>query len=159
MALGKANIGDPSKVAHLDKELLEVVYEEIKEQVEEGIDRMKTSADPVPVIIVGGGSILIPTELEGASTVIRPNNNGVANAIGSAISQVSGQVEQMFSLDELGRDETLEKAKEMAVDEAVSAGADRDSCEIVDVEDVPLAYLPGNATKVRVKAAGALARN
>ena len=32
----------------------------------------------------------------------------------------------------------------------------RDSIEIVDVEDVPLAYLPGNATRVRVKAVGEL---
>ena len=30
------------------------------------------------------------------------------------------------------------------------------SIEIVDVEDVPLAYLPGNATRVRVKAVGEL---
>jgi hypothetical protein len=29
--------------------------------------------------------------------------------------------------------------------------------EIVDVEEVPLAYLPGNATRIRVKAVGALA--
>ena len=39
---------------------------------------------------------------------------------------------------------------------AVAAGARRDSIEIVDVEDVPLAYLPGNATRVRVKAVGEL---
>lgn len=44
----------------------------------------------------------------------------------------------------------------MAIDDAVAAGADKDSCEIV--EDVPLAYLPGNAKKVRVKAAGYLAK-
>ena len=43
-----------------------------------------------------------------------------------------------------------------AVEAAVSAGAARDSIEIVDVEDVPLAYLPGNATRVRVKAVGEL---
>ncbi len=28
--------------------------------------------------------------------------------------------------------------------------------QIVDVEDVPLSYLPGNATRVRVKAVGDL---
>jgi hypothetical protein len=28
---------------------------------------------------------------------------------------------------------------------------------IVDVEDVPLAYIPGNATRVRAKAVGELA--
>jgi hypothetical protein len=32
----------------------------------------------------------------------------------------------------------------------------RETVEIVDVEDVPLAYLPGNATRVRVKAVGEL---
>ena len=34
----------------------------------------------------------------------------------------------------------------------LAAGAARDPIEIVDVEDVPLAYLPGNATRIRVKA-------
>jgi hypothetical protein len=29
--------------------------------------------------------------------------------------------------------------------------------QIVDVEDIPLAYLPGNATRIRVKAVGDLA--
>lgn len=40
--------------------------------------------------------------------------------------------------------------------QAVQAGAEPSSIEIVDIEDVPLAYLPGNATRVRVKAAGDL---
>lgn len=31
----------------------------IKELVSRGIDRMKTSQEPVPVILCGGGSILI----------------------------------------------------------------------------------------------------
>ncbi|MFS0644987.1 hydantoinase/oxoprolinase N-terminal domain-containing protein [Siminovitchia sp. 179-K 8D1 HS] len=158
VALGKAEIGDPEKVRHLDRALLEAVYEEMTSMVELAIDRMKTSADPVPVILVGGGSILVPEALEGASEVIRPTNHGVANAIGSAIAQVSGQVERVFSLDELGREKTLELAKQMAIDEAIEAGADPDRCEIVDIEDVPLAYLPGNATRVRVKAAGDLAK-
>lgn len=157
VALGKATLGDASKVAHLDRALLEKVYAKMIEMVEEAIDKMKTSAEPVPVILVGGGSILLPDKLKGASQVIRPENSGVANAIGSAIAQISGQVERVFSLDELGREKTLELAKQIAIDEAVSAGADPSTVEIVDIEDVPLAYLPGNATRVRVKAAGNLA--
>jgi N-methylhydantoinase A/oxoprolinase/acetone carboxylase beta subunit len=157
VALGKATLGDPSKVAHLDKALLEKVYAKMVEMVEDAIDKMKTSADPVPVILVGGGSILLPDKLNGASQVYRPENFDVANAIGAAIAQISGQVERVFSLDELGREKTLELAKQIAINEAVSAGADANTVEIVDIEDVPLAYLPGNATRVRVKAAGNLA--
>ncbi|WP_088052326.1 hydantoinase/oxoprolinase family protein [Virgibacillus dakarensis] len=156
VGLGKAELGDPSKVAHLDMTLLERIYSKMVHMVEEALDKMKTSAEPVPVILVGGGSILLPDTLKGASEVICPANFGVANAIGSAISQVSGQIEKIFAMDELGRKETIEAAKEMARNEAIVAGADPDDLVIVDLEDVPLAYLPGNATRIRVKAAGAL---
>lgn len=157
VALGKVVIGDPSLVAHLDKSLLEKIYSRMVEMVEETIDKMKTSSDSVSVILVGGGSVLFPAELKGASEVIKPENSGVANAIGSAIAQVSGQIEKIFSVDELGREKTMEAAKEMARQEAINAGADPGQLFIVDFEDVPLAYLPGNATKIRAKAAGPLA--
>ncbi|MEX1406266.1 hypothetical protein, partial [Hydrogenibacillus schlegelii] len=42
----------------------------------------------------------------------------------------------------------------MAIDEAVRAGADPDTVEVIEVEEVPLAYLPGNAVRIKVKAAG-----
>lgn len=158
VALGKVDLSDASKVAHLDKELLNKVYVKMVELVEEAIDKMKTSAEDVPVILVGGGSILLPEDLKGASEVIRPQHSGVANAIGAAISQVSGQVERIYKLVELSRDQALEMAKEEAKQEAIKAGADPNNLVIVDIEDVPLAYLPGNATRVRVKAAGDLAQ-
>ena len=44
-----------------------------------------------------------------------------------------------------------------AQDEAVKAGASPATVEIVDIHEVPLAYLPGNATRIRVRAAGDLA--
>ncbi|MDQ0272782.1 hydantoinase/oxoprolinase family protein [Cytobacillus purgationiresistens] len=156
VALNKVNLGEASKVRHLNKELLEKVYQRMVELVEEAVDKMKTSSDPVPVILVGGGSILLPEKLNGASEVIRPEHSGVANAIGSAISQVSGQVEKIYALDEVGREKAMEAAKEQAKAEAINAGADPESLVIVDIEDVPLAYLPGNATRIRVKAAGEL---
>jgi N-methylhydantoinase A/oxoprolinase/acetone carboxylase beta subunit len=157
VALGNVEIGDMKLVAHLDKSLLIKIYNKMVEMVEEAIDKMKTSNTPVPVILVGGGSVLLPGELKGASEVIKPHNSGVANAIGSAIAQVSGQIEKIFSVDELGREKTLEAAKEMARQEAIIAGADPENLFIVDFEDIPLAYIPGNATKIRAKAAGPLA--
>lgn len=149
-------VGDPSLVAGLSKELVEKASRRMVEMVEDCVDAMKTSADDVDVILVGGGSILIPSQsLEGANKVLRPKNFGVANAIGSAIAQVSGQVEKVFSLSEISREEALSQAKAMAVETAISAGADPASVEIIDVEDIPLAYL-GDALRVRIKAVGSL---
>ncbi|MFP7493313.1 hydantoinase/oxoprolinase family protein [Terribacillus saccharophilus] len=156
VALGKADIGNAAYVSHLDPPLLEKVYKKIISDVETAIDKIKTSAGDVPVILVGGGSILLPEKLKGASKVLKPENYEVANALGAAISQVSGQVERVFSLDKLGREQTLQSAKDLAVQEAISAGADPEKTFIVDLEDVPLAYLPGNASRIRVKAAGPL---
>ena len=88
--------------------------------------------------------------------MIKPNHYGVANAVGAAIAQVSGEIDRVYALAEIGREKALEDAKTRAIDAAVEAGAARETIEIVDVEDVPLAYLPGNATRVRVKAVGEL---
>jgi N-methylhydantoinase A/oxoprolinase/acetone carboxylase beta subunit len=117
---------------------------------------MKTSATAVPVIVVGGGSILVTGDIEGAAEIIKPENFSVANAIGAAIAQVGGECDKIFSLAELTREEALEQAKQEASDRAINAGASADSIEIVDVEEVPLAYLPGNATRIMVKAVGDL---
>ena len=117
--------------------------------------RSRLSPEPLPVIVVGGGSILVDGPIGGLE-VIKPNHFAVANAVGAAIAQVSGEVDRVYALAEIGRDQALADAKERATEAAVSAGALRSSIEIVDVEDVPLAYLPGNATRVRVKAVGEL---
>ncbi len=156
VAAGVAEIGDKAAVEHLDKGFVEKVYNKMIEMVESEIDKMKTSSEPVPVILVGGGAILFDREFKGALEVIKHPNGGVANAIGAAIAQVSGQIEKVFSLDELGREKTLELAKNMALEEALNAGANPDTLKIVQMEDVPLAYLPGNATKITIKAAGDL---
>jgi hypothetical protein len=50
----------------------------------------------------------------------------------------------------------LQEAREMAEARALQAGADGETLEVVEAEDVPLAYLPGNATRVRVKVVGDL---
>jgi hypothetical protein len=53
-------------------------------------------------------------------------------------------------------EDALRDAKQKAMDATVAAGVRRESVAIVDVEDMPLAYIPGNATRVRVKAGGDL---
>ena len=88
--------------------------------------------------------------------MIRPDHFAVANAIGAAIAQVSGEVDQVFSYDVEGRVRTLERARAMASTRAAEAGAQADTVRIVDVEELPLQYLPGGAVRVRVKAVGEL---
>ena len=156
VAGGSEVIGDKSAVADLDPALVTAVQARIMEMIAIAVDRMKTSATPVPVIVVGGGSILVTGEIEGASEIIKPDHFPVANAIGAAIAQVGGECDRIFSLAELSRDEALDQAKGEASERAVNAGADAASIEIVDVEEVPLAYLPGNATRIMVKAIGDL---
>jgi N-methylhydantoinase A/oxoprolinase/acetone carboxylase beta subunit len=129
----------------------------IWEMVEVSVDRMKTAAGAVPVVLVGGGIILIGDTLNGASALHRPEFASVANAIGAAIAQVGGEVDRVFSLDAIPRDKALEQAKEEASQRVLKEGAVPGSVQIVDVEEIPLAYLPGNATRIRIKAVGDLA--
>jgi N-methylhydantoinase A/oxoprolinase/acetone carboxylase beta subunit len=156
VAAGRARFGDPQRVAGMDEALLRDALAEIEERIAEVVDRMKVSAEPIPVVVVGGGSVLLGEGLPGAAELVKPPHFGVANAIGAAIAQVGGEVDRVVSLDELSRAEALEAAKQEARDKAQDAGAGRGSVRIVDVDEVPLAYLPGSATRIRVKAVGDL---
>ncbi|UYO07372.1 hydantoinase/oxoprolinase family protein [Paenibacillus sp. PSB04] len=129
----------------------------ITRDIEDAIDRMKTSSDPVDVVLVGGGSILVADRLEGVARIVRPDHYDAANAIGAALGEVSGETERIYALDEMTYDEAMLDAKNHAIQQAVLAGAERDTVQVVFSEDIPLAYLPGNALLVKVKAAGRLA--
>jgi hypothetical protein len=80
----------------------------------------------------------------------------VANAIGAAIAQVSGQVDRIVHFDVAGRTAAIQGACDAARAQAIRAGADPDRTEIVEIEDVPLAYLPDPAVRIRAKAVGPL---
>jgi N-methylhydantoinase A/oxoprolinase/acetone carboxylase beta subunit len=154
-AAGMAAFGDRTKVAHLTPDFIERTQAKILAMLEDCVERSRLSPEPLPVIVVGGGSILVNGPIGGLE-LVKPNHFAVANAVGAAIAQVSGEVDRVYALADIGREQALTDAKSRAIEAAVSAGAARDSIEIVDVEDVPLAYLPGNATRVRVKAVGEL---
>ena len=156
VASGKVDIGDSSRVSGITTEIAGKVETHMLEMVTNAVDRMKTSATPVPVIVVGGGSILLQESIPGSSEMLKPPHFAVANAIGAAIAQVGGECDRIFSLEGSTRDDVLEQAKEEARQRAIAAGASLESIEIVDVEEVPLAYLPGNAIRIAVKAVGDL---
>lgn len=157
VAAGAADIGDRSRVAHLGTDIVERALDNIHLHVGLAIDRIRTNSQDLPVILVGGGSILVSRPLRGAPDIRRPPNHDVANAVGAAIAEVSGEIDGYFSYEAEGRDAVISAAKANASRAAVRSGADPHSVRIVDIEEVPIGYLPGAAVRLRVKAVGALA--
>jgi N-methylhydantoinase A/oxoprolinase/acetone carboxylase beta subunit len=155
IAAGLVALGERARVAHLDEATCARVLGEAKRMIEESVDRMKTEAGDVQLIVVGGGAFLVPDLLEGVSRVIRVRHGDCANAVGAAIAQVSGEVDQVFR--DLPRGEAIAKAAALAADRAVAAGAERATLTTVETEDIPIAYLLGNSIRVRVRVVGDVA--
>jgi N-methylhydantoinase A/oxoprolinase/acetone carboxylase beta subunit len=155
IAAGLIAIGDAAKVAPLNRAICEQVLDRIRSLIEENVDRMKTEAAAVVLLAVGGGAFLIPDRLEGVSRVVRVPHGECANAVGAAIAQVSGEADQVFR--DMTREAALAAAEKLAAERAVVAGADPARLSVVDTEDIPIAYLPGNARRVRVRCVGDVA--
>jgi len=156
VASGRAELGDAGRVASLDRAMVRSALGHIAADLERAIDRVRVSNDKVPVVAVGGGSILMPDSLSCASEIVRPDHFSVANAIGAAIAQVGGDVDRIFAVAPGRRQAVLDEARQEAVEKAVAAGAVAESVRVVEVDELPLAYLPGNAVRVRVKVVGDL---
>jgi N-methylhydantoinase A/oxoprolinase/acetone carboxylase beta subunit len=152
VAAGILSIGDPAKTAAVPRATADAVLAVAREKLEDAIDRMKTEAGDVALIAVGGGAFLVPDRLAGVSEVIRVPHGDCANAVGAAIAQISGETDQVYR--DMSREAAIAAAEMQAIERAVAAGADRATLQTVEVEDMPLAYLPGNALRVRLRVAG-----
>ncbi len=158
VAAGYATVGNPTLIeGRIPAELVEAAVVRIHEMIEDGIDRVKTSASSAPVVLVGGGSVLVSRPLQGVTRLIKPERSAEANAIGAAIAQVGGEVDRIFRYSDLGREASLLLAKQEASNKAINAGADPDSLEVVDIEEIPLGYGAGETVRVRAKVIGDLA--
>jgi N-methylhydantoinase A/oxoprolinase/acetone carboxylase beta subunit len=152
---GLLSLGDPRRVSDLDQGFVKAALAEAARMLEESVDRMKTEAAEVPLLAVGGGAFLVPDSLPGVSEILRPAHAAVANAVGAAIAQVSGEADQVFQ--GLSRAEAMVEAERIARTRAVEAGADGATLSLVDIEDLPIAYLPGGALRVRARVVGEIA--
>jgi len=155
VAAGLVDLGQRTRVADLRGDVVKTAIARMHAMVEEGVDRMKTDASAVPLVAVGGGSFLVPPALPGVSEVVHVPHQAVANAVGAAIAQVSGEVDQIFQ--GISREEAIERARRLAEEKAVAAGADPKTLGVVEVEDLPIAYLPGSALRTRVRVVGNIA--
>ncbi len=115
VAAGLVQLGDAQRVAALDRDAVAAVRATIGATIAEAVDRMKTDATPVPLIAVGGGAFLIPESIPGISRVERVPHYAVANAVGAAMAQVSGEVDRVFR----------DVSRERAIEQATAAAAVR----------------------------------
>ena len=152
VAAGWTRIGDPRRVEAAPDALVRRFRRTVRERITEAVDRMKPDARPCPLLVVGGGAFLVPRQVEGISRVITAPHAGVANAVGAAIARVGGEVDRVFH--GVDREEAFGRAEAQARRRAIVAGAAPDGLETVEREDLPLAYLPGGARRVRVRVVG-----
>lgn len=156
VAGGWADVGDASLVKSVSADTIRAARAEMQRLIATNVERMKTDSRDLPLIVVGGGSILVDWKVESASEVLCPNHSSVANAVGAAIAQVSGEVERVVSITDANREQVINDARAEACANAVKAGALAGSVEVIEVEQVPISYLPGNPSRLRVKAVGNL---
>ncbi|KAF9481135.1 DUF917-domain-containing protein [Pholiota conissans] len=152
-------VGDVEKVGHLDEDIIKMAQANVKRQLEVAIDRMKTSPEDCDVLLVGGGSIIAPPELKGVKSIITPKYHEVANAVGAAIANVSGEVDTIEILQGRSLPEALERIKQRAIEEAIKTGAVRGSVGVVDVNILPVQYVTNQATRIIVRAVGELGQD
>ena len=152
VANGLLDLGNAELLCSINSATQSAVLAECERLIEEAIDRVKTRAGDTPLIAVGGGAFLVPDQLRGVSDLHRVVHGDCANAVGAAIAQVSGEVDQIFR--DLSRTEAIEQATRLATLRAVEAGAAEDTLTTIETEDMPLSYLPGNSLRVRVRRVG-----
>ncbi|NNC36949.1 MAG: hydantoinase/oxoprolinase family protein [Acidimicrobiales bacterium] len=157
VASGKAELGDKTAVADLGQDLVRTAQATIHRMLDQNIEMMKPGGKALPVILVGGGAVLVTDGLKAASKLYIPENAGVANAIGAAIAQIGGESERLVSYRDMTRDAAIAKVTAEATERAVNAGADRHTIRAVDIEETPIPYMDEASTRVRVKVIGDIA--
>ncbi|KAF3013046.1 hypothetical protein E8E14_009801 [Neopestalotiopsis sp. 37M] len=154
LADAAVQIGDRARVAEAELgRHLAAFKAEVAAKIERVIDVMKTSPEDIPVVLVGGGAVIAPDALRGASKVIKPQWSGVANAIGAATARVSGVVDSIESTESRTLAQVIEALSQRAVDQAVANGALRDTVTIAEVESLALQYI-ADKSRIVIKAVG-----
>ncbi|WP_337182918.1 hydantoinase/oxoprolinase family protein [Shinella sp.] len=156
VAAGLVDLGERDRLSQITPDFARRMLAQMKASIETVLDRMKPSSEPIPAILVGGGSVLVDGLLEGTSVSLKPDHFGSANAIGAAIAQVSGEVDSVVSLEGTTREKALESVVAEARARAVEAGAAAETVTLAEIEETPLAYLPGNAVRIAAKVIGEL---
>jgi len=148
-------VTDRDRLNALPRSLVENAWTAVRRTIEEAIDKMKTTAEPVPAIFIGGGALVVPkTGIGGVSHVLSPDHFEIGGAVGTTIAEIGAYAEGVVDLDVQDRDDALSHVTEQAIDHAEAAGALRETVEVMDVEEIPFTYMPGRREKIRIRVKG-----
>lgn len=157
VAAGHTQVGDANLVKDIDPAIVAAAAQTIAKTLNLAIEKMKPSSDPLPVVLVGGGSILVMEKLQAASDMLCPKHSDVANAIGAAIAQIGGEIERLISYDKVARQEAIQQVTSEATSVALAAGADPATIRVAEVDETSISYMSGNTMRLRVKVVGEIA--
>ena len=156
---GRLAIHDASQSKPVEAEVCHAVDSLIVKKLAAAVDLMKPGGALLPVILVGGGALLIPGDTLAGCPIVRPDNADVANAIGASIAQVSGEAEGLRVAGADSREIVIKKLTGIASERAVTAGASSATIKIVNVEEVDIPYMATETSLIRVSVVGDLARS
>ncbi|KAL3477642.1 hypothetical protein BJX99DRAFT_123004 [Aspergillus californicus] len=151
-------MGDPSRLADVTPEIVSQAREVMRRMIAELVDRIKTQKGDVDVLIVGGGAPLIRTDepLAGVCSLRSVKGGEVANAVGAAISRVSGVIDTVVSTSDQTVKQAQEAVSKLAVQKAMDNGAKPETIQIAEVTMLPIQYVDAKA-RIVVRAVGELA--
>ncbi|CAM4750368.1 unnamed protein product [Rotaria magnacalcarata] len=145
--------------------IVEQVLDYVKELVTRNIERMKTNIEPVPVVLCGGGSILIDINqsFPGVTQMVRTDHFAVCNAVGAALCSISASMDLIVDLlpsSVDGGQQRKQVIDQLIVDvrqKCKENGARSNTIHLTDLEQIPLAYHPGGYKhRVQLTAIGRL---
>ncbi len=154
IAAGHLDLGDRHRLADLPSATVRRGLATIAARIDEAVDRMRSSREPVTVILVGGGTALLSEPLSSAARTLRPEHAAVANAIGAAHAEVGAEAERIVPVAE--RAIALDELERQARQRVAAAGARKDLIRINDVDETAVSYMAVPTVRLRVKAVGPL---
>ena len=152
LALGYLEIpGSRPKNVALSHKGCKAVIDVAVKKVYELISKIGPDEFQLPIIMIGGGSSLLPKNLFDGRIIIPPHAH-IANAYGAALAQISATVDTVVSLED--RQMILDRLQQQAIQSAIQKGADFKSVKIIDLEIIPYHYIPNKMARVIVRASG-----
>lgn len=126
----------------------------------DAMQRFQPRYAPLSIVIVGEGSERLATKFRFPwSDVFHPSHYQHVGAIGACIAPISGNVDRMYWLKGMERQDAVEMAIKESVQEAIRAGAFPETVKAKSIKETPFAYIPSQALRVQVKSVGSLVWN